>query len=320
MIRTAFIAACALAISVAPAQAAMCGDSIGAAVSSSLQNILEARRPQVEAEFKKALGAGDLLANGYTLYNINVRLGQPSFSYQNGQISWRITNNHIYAKSTTPNVLGSYADPAVEINFDLLASGAMRISPDGPPRAEWVTGQVTRATISPRNVSGAVATTMMRAIQITGPGGRAIQQAADKYLVHDLTTIINEGIDAAGFPQTRSTPVSGQAQATRFTAPTYNCGGEVIRADWCAAWGRDCGEPAANAFCTSRGFRASSHFEAQPAARRTYVPRDRRICEGQGCVSFRSITCSNSPPLTDAHVRDRKLREGTASSIVTPKR
>ncbi|MBL8559036.1 MAG: hypothetical protein JNM47_09970 [Hyphomonadaceae bacterium] len=320
LLRPLAIAITLVTASAASAHANTCGDRIGAVVSQAVHAALEVRRPEIETNIRNELGRGDLIARGFTLYDINVRMGQPAFDYTNGQIRWRIPANHIYAKSTTPGPLGSWADPAVEVSFDVLVSGQMRIAPDGPPRAEWVTGQVTRAVATPRNASGAVATTLVRVAQMTEPGGRAIENAVNTYLVRDLTSIVNNAIGGAGFPQPRSAPVTGQQQTTRFTSPTYNCGGEIVRADWCARWGADCGQPAAQAFCTSRNFRMATHFEAMPGAGRTWVPRDRRICDGPGCTSFRSITCSNSPALTDTYVRTKRLTEGATVGLPPQKR
>jgi hypothetical protein len=61
--------------------------------------------------------------------------------------------------------------------------------------------------------------------------------------------------------------------------------------DWCAVWANDCGAPAANAFCHSRGFDRALSWNIFQAGR-TYVVGSHRYCEGGGCKGFRFIRCT----------------------------
>ena len=76
----------------------------------------------------------------------------------------------------------------------------------------------------------------------------------------------------------------------RFNAPRI--GG--VRLDWCKYWARDCGKPAADAFCRSRGYRRAVDFaQARDIGRwtGTKVIATGQICSGDFCDGFRYIIC-----------------------------
>lgn len=157
-------------------------------------------RPQIEAKLRKELGGGDLLGKGYTLYKLNPRMGEASFHFDSpGSFSIRIPGNHLYARCTQPTVLGSDADPAFELNFDVLVSGTFDLPTPQRPTIKITTAvaQVPRVTIKSRNVSGAV---------VIGSGviydffnkkltGRSIiQDTVNKLLVQDVTDHLNDAL------------------------------------------------------------------------------------------------------------------------------
>jgi len=67
-----------------------------------------------------------------------------------------------------------------------------------------------------------------------------------------------------------------------------------VRLDWCRRWGRQCGRPAANAFCRRRGYdRASGYRQAVDIGRwtQTRIITSGRICARNFCDGFSRITC-----------------------------
>lgn len=88
----------------------------------------DAARPQLVEESKAQLGKGDLIAHGVTLSEIELTFGQdvklaraPGASSTTGEIPMqlRVGPNLITAKSTTPSVFGSYADPRFSLDFGI---------------------------------------------------------------------------------------------------------------------------------------------------------------------------------------------------------
>lgn len=65
------------------------------------------------------------------------------------------------------------------------------------------------------------------------------------------------------------------------------------RLDVCREWGANCGKPAADAFCVSRGFVGSLQNtpDAQPGNASTRVISSDQICEGKFCTGFQQIIC-----------------------------
>ncbi len=72
--------------------------------------------------------------------------------------------------------------------------------------------------------------------------------------------------------------------------PTYR----GRRVDWCKRWARECGGPAATAFCRRRGFGLAAAWakdENIGATNPTVVIEDNAVCNRQSCDGFRFITC-----------------------------
>lgn len=82
------------------------------------------------------------------------------------------------------------------------------------------------------------------------------------------------------------------------SAPRIQSDRGNIRLDWCAAWGTQCGQPAAEAFC---GDRYPTHpypagFQVAPGVGLTAIISTRQVCEGPHCTGFEFIRCSKNPP------------------------
>jgi hypothetical protein len=87
-------------------------------------------------------------------------------------------------------------------------------------------------------------------------------------------------------------PQSNAAVGTggRFENPSVN----GLRLDVCLHWGVECGAPAANAFCRSKGYSSARSFEIAydiGAGSPTLVLGDGRVCSETACDGFSVIAC-----------------------------
>lgn len=93
-------------------------------LSANLQPTWERLRTAAEAKLRDDLGRPDRFFRGVTLYGITCNLSpvirDVTFQPMPGSIRmrYRLQDNYVKAKSTTPGPLGSYADPTFEIHFD----------------------------------------------------------------------------------------------------------------------------------------------------------------------------------------------------------
>jgi len=86
-------------------------------------------------------------------------------------------------------------------------------------------------------------------------------------------------------------PGSGAVPVTRhFDNPMV----EGVALDNCRTWARDCGKPAADAFCQSQGFAAAIDFTRQPHAPPTRVISSGQVCNGANCARITAVTCGNA--------------------------
>ena len=65
-----------------------------------------------------------------------------------------------------------------------------------------------------------------------------------------------------------------------------------LRLDWCKTWGSNCGKPAADQFCSIKGYKTSIGHAIDPRIGLTRILQDNRmVCWGQPCDSFKYIIC-----------------------------
>jgi hypothetical protein len=86
--------------------------------------------------------------------------------------------------------------------------------------------------------------------------------------------------------------LAGAAQAVEqdFVKPKVG----IFRLDWCKVWGGQCGQPAADKFCQTKGFVHSTNFEEAVdigAATPTVVIDTGQQCGDPSCDGFTFITC-----------------------------
>jgi TIR domain len=82
--------------------------------------------------------------------------------------------------------------------------------------------------------------------------------------------------------------LAGPGSARVFKDPTIEGG---TRLDYCLHWAKDCGEPAATAWCKTVGFNRSTAHKLKQNVPPTYVIGDRVICKIPECTAFVEITC-----------------------------
>ena len=79
---------------------------------------------------------------------------------------------------------------------------------------------------------------------------------------------------------------AGEASVRNFFSPAV----EGSRIDSCLSGQKDCGKPAADAFCVKEGFTESILFQREAASSTRQLGSD-TMCEGETCMSFRRIKC-----------------------------
>ena len=75
-----------------------------------------------------------------------------------------------------------------------------------------------------------------------------------------------------------------------FNRPMYK---GIARLDNCFAFGKECGQRAADTYCRVQGYEKAVRF-ATERARPTRIAADGSLCDGDFYVAFSSITCSIS--------------------------
>src|SRR5215510_7656201 len=91
----------------------------------------QARGPAC-TQLRQALGKSDMIGRGVTLYNIDCRPA-PAGSLQvrrmgdEIRIDYLLRGNTVQFTSTTPTLLGKYADPRVSVDFDLALAARIKI-------------------------------------------------------------------------------------------------------------------------------------------------------------------------------------------------
>ncbi len=79
---------------------------------------------------------------------------------------------------------------------------------------------------------------------------------------------------------------AGEASVRNFFSPVV----DGSRIDSCLNGQKDCGKPAADAFCVKEGFTESILFQREAASSTRQLGSD-TMCEGETCISFKRIKC-----------------------------
>ena len=83
-----------------------------------------------------------------------------------------------------------------------------------------------------------------------------------------------------------------------FAPPAWPLEEPKYRLDWCLNWERDCGKPAADAFCRANGFLEAIFYEADSGVgtQPTILIGTNQICKEKFCTAFQIITCRAKNP------------------------
>ena len=84
------------------------------------------------------------------------------------------------------------------------------------------------------------------------------------------------------------------AQTTRFDNPEVD--GYAL--DYCREWAVNCGQPAADAYCQSKGYKKAVGFDHQ-LSRPTKIINDRKICDIPHCRRITFVVCEPCAPRTN---------------------
>ena len=111
----------------------------------------------------------------------------------------------------------------------------------------------------------------------------------DAFLVEE-ESLVDRGpcIGAAGDSgESGWMPGDASGEGVRFPDPLV----DGVPLDYCLQWGRDCGRPAADAWCRARGFAAASAFEVRLQSPPTRVLATGQVCDEAHCDRMVSVTC-----------------------------
>ncbi len=92
--------------------------------------------------------------------------------------------------------------------------------------------------------------------------------------------------------------IHGSAQAAEQTFSKPKAG--PFRIDWCLVWAGQCGKPAADKFCQSKGFVQSNDFVEDVdigATTPTIVQATGQVCNAPTCDGFTYVTCEKPDSL-----------------------
>jgi hypothetical protein len=65
------------------------------------------------------------------------------------------------------------------------------------------------------------------------------------------------------------------------------------RVDWCFGWSKQCGKPAADAFCKLQGHKKATEFEKAVGVGPTRVLSTGQLCDDPTCDGFKVVTCGD---------------------------
>jgi hypothetical protein len=96
--------------------------------------------------------------------------------------------------------------------------------------------------------------------------------------------------------ESKMTRQNGPNGTATYSAPELKVrSGDSIRLDWCREWGMNCGAPAADAFCVSKGWARAVDFAPKQKVGLTVIISNQGICNVPHCAGFATITCAPPP-------------------------
>lgn len=146
-----------------------------ALLATIAQQAWDELRPQLRTTLTTRLGKGDLVGDGYTLYDIDVQLCADVLQSTvqrtpEGDLAVNVVigRSVVIATSTTPTVLGSWADPRFSVDFGISLRYLVDIPPVAAPMS--VTGfedlRITGPHADSQNLPGDVVFLVVRAVEL----------------------------------------------------------------------------------------------------------------------------------------------------------
>ncbi len=111
----------------------------------------------------------------------------------------------------------------------------------------------------------------------------------DVFLVEEESLVDRGPCDGAAGDAGESGWMPGDAsgEGVKFPDPLV----DGVPLDYCLQWGRDCGRPAADAWCRAQGFAAASAFEVRLQSPPTRVLATGQVCDEVHCDRMAAVTC-----------------------------
>jgi hypothetical protein len=146
-----------------------------ALLATIAQQAWDELRPQLKTTLTTKLGKGDLIGDGYTLYDIDIQLSADVLQSTvqrtpEGDLAVNVVigRSVVIATSTTPTVLGSWADPRFSVDFGISLRYLIDIPPVAAPMS--VTGfedlRITGPHADSQNLPGDVVFLVVKAVEV----------------------------------------------------------------------------------------------------------------------------------------------------------
>jgi hypothetical protein len=89
---------------------------------------------------------------------------------------------------------------------------------------------------------------------------------------------------------------AASAEQKVFDNPRY----KSLALDWCKGWSKDCGKPAADAWCVKQGYDTAAKFSKyEDIGEPTRIISNNQICDEGMCDGFTKITCEKADDYAD---------------------
>ncbi len=232
-----------------------------------------------------------------TLGDFNFRLDRHDFrdrarsiriSYENGALAPYIKRAAPAVAVIQPPAPQAIAQP------ETTAPETVQARAPEPEAVQPIAAQpepVQPETATPETTAPESLTTAPAKAQITEvpPAPRKVPAAQTPPQRTDVQVALAK-IEPKIVPQVRKDLTLAMATQT-FHFPVH----EIYRLNYCLKWGKDCGQPAAKAWCEAQGFRHASDWKVDKnigSLFPTIVMGDNRVCSQFVCDGFREITCA----------------------------
>jgi hypothetical protein len=163
-------------------------------------NEINEQRGQIDKTLAAALGRPDMIHKGVTLYKMNLKLGTGTIKFlDRDTLRIDIPKNYCYFRSTTPTALGKYADPALELHFDVRLTVTLHLPTVKNPRIAVKKADVTvpHLEIKARNFVADVGVTVAHIVDFFAKavtGKSLIQTAFQHHLPVDVTKALDSRV------------------------------------------------------------------------------------------------------------------------------